>query len=170
MSALWKERPELGNRLAVRLITGLAFAAGRSVARAVLYPSAIYFLLRRGPERRASRDFLSRIAGRRVSLFEVYRHILCFSHAVLDRLYLVTESFRRFEVRCFGLTELDRALDERRGVMMIGAHLGSFEALRVLSLERPEVPVRILLDPAQGPQVSRTLNALIRNWPPPSSR
>jgi predicted LPLAT superfamily acyltransferase len=160
MSAIWKERPELGNRIALRMIIGLAFGLGRTIARAALYPSALYFLLRRGAERRASLQFLSRVKARPASLSDVYRHILSFSQATLDRLYLVTERFRRFDIRCSGLADLDRALDGGRGMLLVGAHLGSFEALRVLSLERPDVPIRILLDLEQGPAVSRTLNAL----------
>ena len=160
MSALWKERPEIGNPLALRLVLGLAFGAGRSVTRALLYPSALYFLMCRGPERSASLQFLSRVSGRRARLHHAYRHMVFFSHAVLDRLYLVTERFKRFDIRCFGLPDLDRALDGGRGVLLIGGHLGSFEALRVLSLQRPDVPIRILLDAEQGPAVSRTLNAL----------
>ena len=160
VSAIWKERPEAGNALALRLILWIAFGAGRTMARAVLYPAALYFLMRRGPERRASQHFLARVTGRRASLYQSYRHILCFSFTVLDRVYLLTERFRRFDIHCAGLADLNSALDEGRGVLLIGTHLGSFEALRALSLQRPQVPIRILLDVAQSPTVMRTLNAL----------
>jgi predicted LPLAT superfamily acyltransferase len=45
-------------------------------------------------------------------------------------------------------------------VLLIGSHLGSFDALRVLSLERPEVTVRIVLDVEHSQKLSRFLNAL----------
>src|SRR5215213_3437036 len=151
MSAVWKERPELGNPLALRMILAFAFGAGRTVARALLFPSALYFMIARSPERRASLQFLSRLRGRPARLHHTFRHLLCFSQAVLDRLYLVTERFKRFDIHCFGLADLDRALDGRHGVLLVGGHIGSFEALRVLSLQRPAVPIRILLDLEQGP-------------------
>ena len=160
MSPVWKERPELGNPLALRMILAFAFGAGRTVARALLFPSALYFMIARSPERRASLQFLSRLHGRPARLHHTFRHVLCFSQAVLDRLYLVTERFKRFHIRCFGLDDLDRALGGGRGVLLVGGHIGSFEALRVLSLQRPEVPICILLDLEQGPAVSHTLNAL----------
>ena len=42
----------------------------------------------------------------------------------------------------------------------LSAHLGSFDALRVLSLRNPDVPIRILLDVGQGAGLIRVLNAL----------
>jgi predicted LPLAT superfamily acyltransferase len=160
MSTVWQQRPEVGNTLMLRFGLRVALGAGRGVTRALLRVSAAYLLLRRAPERRASQDYLRRVLGRRARLTEVYRHLLCFAQVVLDRVYLVSERFRRFEIRCSGLAELDATLAQGRGVLLFGAHLGSFEALRVLSQQRPEVPVRILLDQQQGPGISAALNSL----------
>jgi predicted LPLAT superfamily acyltransferase len=156
----WLQRPEGGSAFGLRLIRSFALGFGRAPARLVLYPITAYFLARRGPERRASREYLSKALGRRATLFDVARHVHHFSCTTLDRVFLLSERFRRFQIRTFGLRELDRALAMGRGVLLFGSHLGSFDALRVLSLERPEVPVRILLDIEQGPALSATLNAL----------
>lgn len=160
MTALWKSRPELGNKLALYAAQFLALHLGRTISRAVLRITAAYFLVRRTPERLASKDFLSRVLARPARLLETYQHFVQFSHVALDRFYLLTEKFSRFDIRCHGLAELDAALKMQQGVLLFGAHLGSFEALRVLSLQRPEVPIRILLDPHQGPMISHLLNSL----------
>ncbi len=160
MNARWIERKEVGNAFWLRFGSGIALSFGRPLTRALLYPATLYFFFRRGPERRASRVYLERVLGRRVSAWSILRHIHCFSCTILDRLYLLSERFRRFDIRTFGLRDLDRVLEAGKGVLLIGAHLGSFDALRVLSLERPEVPVRILLDTAQGERISGLLNAL----------
>ena len=160
MSAQWTERREIGNAawLTFACVTGRTL--GRRIVRALLYPVTLYFFFRRGPERRASRQYLERVRGRRVSYWSVLKHIYCFSCTILDRLYLLSERFKRFDIRTFGLADLDRVLEGGQGVLLIGAHLGSFDALRVLSLERPEVPVRILLDTVQGERISALLNTL----------
>ena len=160
MNAQWTERKEIGNAFWLRFGTRVALTFGRRLTRTLLYPVALYFFFRRAPERHASRAYLERLLGRQVSSWSVLKHIYCFSCTILDRLYLLSERFRRFDIRTFGLRDLDRVLEGGQGVLLIGAHLGSFDALRVLSLERPEVPVRILLDTAQGERISGLLNAL----------
>lgn len=160
MTDKWTDRPEGGAPVALRLLCGFALAFGRAPARAVLYPIALYFLLRRGPERRASRAFLSRAMGRPASLADVYRHILCFSQVTLDRLFLLREGTRRFAIECSGLDEVERLLALRRGILLFGAHFGSYEATRALGISRPQVGFRTVIDIAQNPAMSRLLNAL----------
>jgi predicted LPLAT superfamily acyltransferase len=160
MSTAWKERGEIGNTFWLRLIIGISTRCGRGFARTLMWPAALYFFLRRGPERRSSRLYLERVLERPVSLWSVFRHIHCFACTILDRLYLFSERFRRFDIRAHGLRELDRALEGGKGVLLIGSHLGSFDALRVLSLERPEVSVRIVIDVEHSQKLSQFLNAL----------
>jgi predicted LPLAT superfamily acyltransferase len=160
MSTPWVERQEVGNSFLLHLMRDIALGCGRRATRTLLYPITLYFFFRRGPERRASRAYLERIFGRRISPWQVLRHMHCFSCTILDRLFLLGERFKRFDIRTSGLPDLDRTLEGGKGVLLIGTHLGSFDALRVLALERPDVPVRILLDVEQGARISQVLNAL----------
>ena len=160
MTTAWKERGEIGNTFWLRVIVAISRGCGRRVALVLMWPIALYFFLRRGPERRASRLYLERVLERRVSAWNVFRHIHCFSCTILDRLFLFSERFKRFDIRAHGLPVLDSALDGGKGVLLIGSHLGSFDALRVLSLERPEVPVRIVIDVEHGRKLSQFLHAL----------
>ena len=116
-----------------RLGSRFALGFGRTAARIVLYPITLYFLIRRGPERRASRAYLQRITGRKASLWQVAQHIHCFAAVTLDRAFLLSERFKRFDIRTYGLDELRQAWAQQRGVLILGSHLGSFDALRVLA-------------------------------------
>jgi predicted LPLAT superfamily acyltransferase len=160
MTGVWTERPEGGNRFALRLLTSVAFLFGRAPARALLYPIALYFTLRRGAERRASREFLGRVLGRRATAFDTYRHVLCFSRVTLDRLYLLRCGTSGFEIRSSGLEEVHDMLGLGRGVLMFGAHYGSFEALRALSVHRPDFKFRAVIDLGQAPAISQLLDSL----------
>jgi predicted LPLAT superfamily acyltransferase len=160
MSTAWRERQEIGNTFWLRVIVWISRRAGRGVAQFLMWPAALYFFVRRGPERRASRLYLSRVLGRPATAWNVYRHIHCFSATILDRLFLFSERFRRFDIRAHGLPVLDAALADGKGILLIGSHLGSFDARRVLSLERPDVPVRIVIDVEHSQKLSQFLNAL----------
>jgi predicted LPLAT superfamily acyltransferase len=156
----WLERPEAGTALGYQVLSRFAQLCGRSAARLVLYPITLYMLVRRGPERRASRTYLERVSGRPASLWQVARHIHCFAAVILDRAFLLAERFKRFDIRVHGLDEMRAAWGQQQGVLVFGSHLGSFDALRVLATVRPEVKVRVVLDIGQNPALSRVLNAL----------
>jgi predicted LPLAT superfamily acyltransferase len=156
----WIDRPEGGSAAGLKLISTFARLCGRTAARLVLYPVTLYFLLRRGPERHASRVYLSRVFGRPATLLEVARHVYCFAAVTLDRVFMLSEKFRRFDIQVTGLDTLHAAMDRQQGVLIFGSHLGSFDALRVLSEKRTDVKTRVVIDIGQNPALSTILNAL----------
>ena len=137
MSTVWHERPEGGSRSAIRLACTLGLNLGRPFVRALLYPATLYFALRRAPERRAARAFLDRVLGRRASTREVLRYLLTYGQVMLDRIFLLAESMQRFDISSHGLDVLERQMAQGRGVLLLGAHVGSFDVLRVLGEKRP---------------------------------
>jgi predicted LPLAT superfamily acyltransferase len=156
----WKQRPEGGGRFALWLIRSIALYGGRGVGRLLLYPITLYFLIRRGPERLASRAYLTRVLDRPASLFDVARHIHTFSCTLLDRVFLLSERFTRFDIEVHGLETLHAIMDQGRGALLLGSHHGSFESLRVLSQTRADVDVRVVLDKGQNPAITQLLDAL----------
>ena len=157
----WIDRPEGGTMFGYQLLSGFARGCGRTAARIALYPITLYFLIRRGPERRASREYLRQIAGgRNASLWQVAKHLHCFAAVTLDRVFLLSESFKRFDVRTFGLDQLRQAWAQGRGVLLLGSHLGSFDALRVLADFRSDIKLRVVIDVEQNRNLSDVLNAL----------
>jgi predicted LPLAT superfamily acyltransferase len=160
MSAHWKQRPEGGGRFAIWLIRSIGRHGGRRVGRACLYPITAYFLLRRGPERRASRAWLARALGRRATLLDVARHVHTFAATILDRIFLLSGELHRFDIAIDGLPELDARLRAGRGVLLFGSHLGSFEVLRVLAGTRPDLGLRVVLDKGHNPAMTQLLDAL----------
>jgi predicted LPLAT superfamily acyltransferase len=131
-TAAWTEQRERGNLWLLRLMRAFAMTAGRRVARLALHPIALYFLLTGAATRRESARYLTRLLGRPARLVEVYRHIHCFGSTILDRVYLLQGRYEQFELRPNGIEAMDEALASGDGILMIGAHLGSFEALRAL--------------------------------------
>ncbi|MGO4262485.1 LpxL/LpxP family acyltransferase [Lysobacter sp. TAB13] len=156
----WKQRPEGGSRFAFHLIRFIASKGGRAVARLTLFPIVAYFVIVRGPERRASRAYLARVLDRVPGLFDVARHIHTFAATILDRVYMLRSGMDRFEVKISGLEPIDRQIGRGQGMLLFGSHLGSFEALRVLARQRPDVKVRVVLDRGHNPHLTQLLDAL----------
>ena len=156
----WTTRPEGGGRFAIWLIRTIGLHCGRPVARAILYPITLYFFLRRPYERRVSYAFLRRATGRRASAWQVLRHIHRFAATILDRLFLLSDRFQRFDVRMHGLEELTARMRPDRGVLLLGSHCGSFEVLRAAAVERPDIKVRVVLDTGHTPALTELLHAI----------
>ena len=160
MTHHWQSRPEGGGRFALWLIRNIALYGGRRFGRLFLYPITLYFFLRRGPERAASRAYLSRVFGRRASAWQVMRHIHCFAATIMDRIFLLAHGEKKFEIETVGLEMLDERLAQGRGVLLFGSHQGSFEALRAIGARRPQMPLRVLLDKQKTPAMTELLEAL----------
>ncbi|WP_413975396.1 acyltransferase [Stenotrophomonas acidaminiphila] len=156
----WKRRPEGGGRAAIRLIAAIARHGGRGIARLCLYPITGYFLLVRASERRASRAYLGRVLGRRARLRDVARHIHTFAATILDRVFLLGGRMDLFDIRTEGTGELLARLDKGRGVLLFGSHLGSFDALRALGRQRPDLKLRVLLDRGHNAAITELLAEL----------
>ena len=154
------ERPEAGGVAALLLIRTFALLCGRTASRLVLFPITFYYLVRRGPERRASRAYLRRILGRNPGVWEIGRHIHCFAAVILDRVFLLSERFTRFDVQAHGIEQIHAALALKKGVLVFGTHLGSFDALRVLSQFSATTKTRVVIDTDQSPATFAVLNRL----------
>jgi predicted LPLAT superfamily acyltransferase len=160
MTQHWSARPEGGGRSAIWLVRTIGLRCGRGCARSLLYPITLYFFLRRGYERRVSYAFLERALGRKATAWEVMRHLHRFGATILDRIFLLSDRYARFDVRVHGLAELTSRMQPDRGVLLLGAHVGSFEVLRVLATERPDVKVCAVLDTQKTPALTELLHQL----------
>lgn len=156
----WQSRPEGGGRFAIWLIRTIALYGGRRVGRLCLYPITLYFYIRRGPERRASAQYLQRVFGRPATRRQVFRHVHAFAATILDRVYLLAQGEQPFEIETEGLELLDERLARGRGVLLFGSHQGSFEALRAVGARRPDMPLRVVLDKQKTPAMTELLEAL----------
>jgi len=129
-SATWLSREERGTLLGIRFVVGLCTLFGRRVARAFVYLLSLYYVLFAGDGRRASRAWLSHSFGRPATLREVYRHLANFALVTLDRVFLLQGRRELFALTSHGTEHLDALTAKKRGALLIGAHMGSFEAMR----------------------------------------
>lgn len=158
--AAWTRQAERSNALTLRLMRWIAVTLGRRLSRLVLHPITLYFMLFGGPAARASGDYLRRVLGRAPTRGERYRHVHHFAATILDRVYLLRGDFDLFELEVVGAEHLDPVLRAGRGAFLVGAHLGSFEALRALGEQRRGVRVAMLMYEQNAKLLTDTLRAI----------
>jgi predicted LPLAT superfamily acyltransferase len=127
----------------------LSLLLGRRLTRPVLHGIAAYFFLFSPTARRHSRAYLRRALSREPRLAERYGHVLAFASSIHDRVFWLAGRERVFEVELHGVEHVLAARSQgegqpARGIMFVGAHVGSFEALRILG-ERHGIATRMLM-------------------------
>lgn len=155
----WSEHEERSNLWVLRTMRWIAIKTGRRLARLVLHPITIYFLLVHGAARRASAQYLARALGHEVGWTHVYRHIHCFASTILDRVYFLQERFEAFDVHAIGTHAIDIPIASGKGALMVGAHMGSFEALRAVG-EEHGIHVAMLMYEDNARLINATLKAI----------
>jgi predicted LPLAT superfamily acyltransferase len=161
--ASWAVRQEQGSLLALRFIAWVAVSLGRPLARLLLVPISLYYLCFAPTARRHSARYLGRALGRPATVADLYRHIHSFASTVLDRVYLVRGQLQRFDVQMHGDAGCHATLTEQRGGFLLGAHLGSFEALHAAGNSFPGMRVTMVMYPDNARKIQSVLQALAPN-------
>ena len=130
MSQAWLDQRERGSIIAIRMLVAVALLLGRRVARLVLYPVCLYFLVSASNLRAASRKYLSKVLRRPPRFSDLFQHFFAFGAVGLDRVYLLKDRVELFESEIFGEDVLLEVTRGGQGCFLLGAHLGSFEILR----------------------------------------
>lgn len=156
----WTEARERGNGLALKVMAFIAVRLGRPVARLVLHLIATYFLLFAPTAARHSARYLQRALGRKPTWTDRYRHIHAFASTVLDRVYFVRDRMDLFDLRLTGEHLVDEVLAQGRGAFLLGAHLGSFEALHAIGQGRPGLRVAMVMYPDNAQKIHGILKAI----------
>src|SRR3954467_1698963 len=135
----WVSLPERGTPASLGLIGWIAERVGRAVARLLLLPITIYFLITARSARKASYEFLKRARGSSVHWWQVLRHFYYFAATILDRVYLLRGEFDRFCVTIHGKELLQRQNENSKGRVLLGSHLGCFEVITRCGVSRQRV-------------------------------
>jgi predicted LPLAT superfamily acyltransferase len=138
----WTRVAERGSLLGMRVTVWVYRRLGRRLAGWLALVVVTYFFVTDTAGRRASRRYLQRLhaapggaaaLGHAPRLGDCYRHYLEFARSTLDRVAFALGEADRFSVELHGRETLARLHEAGRGAVLIGAHLGNFDALRALS-------------------------------------
>ena len=160
----WTKTPERSNMLALRFMVWIALACGRPVARVCLHLISIYFLLFSPGPRRHIKSYLFRAIGPGAGWRDGYRLLHAFASTVLDRVYFLRGRMDLFDVRIQGNVPVETEAYEGRGAFLLGAHMGSFEALGACkthaSAGKEPLKLAMLMFPDNAVRITEILNAI----------
>jgi len=159
----WAQAPERSNMLALRFICWVALRLGRPVARLILHPITLYFLLFSPAPRRHIRRYLARAVGPQAGWGDGYRLLHGFASTVLDRVFFLRGRLDLFDVQVTGVPVIEDELRAGRGAFLIGAHVGSFEALSACRQQGSgelDLQLAMLMFPDNARRINAVLDAI----------
>jgi predicted LPLAT superfamily acyltransferase len=160
---------ERGSTLGIRITVWTYRRLGRRIATLLVYPTVGYFFLTAGSVRRASRRYLERLyaspggaraLGGAPGTRHVFRHFLEFGLTILDRVGFWLGKDSDFDFHVHGREQLNRVVEEKRGALILGSHLGSFDAMRLLAATQSPLRVNLLMFTRHAPRINQILRAL----------
>lgn len=155
----WMQHEERGSFFLLQLMSRISLLFGRRLSRLVVHCIALYFLLTAPAARKASRAYLERALQRRVTWSDLYRHILAFASTIHDRFYLLNNQTELFDIQVFGDEQIRQAQERSQGLLLFGAHMGSFEVLHAHGRSRQHNSC-IAMYPENARQLNRALAAI----------
>lgn len=138
----WLEVAEAGTLAGLHFMVVLCTLFGRGAARAFLFLLTLYFTAFRPDLRRTARAYRRRM-GLPHGFWDIHRQVRCFAEAATDRFFLLRNQFDRFQITQTGHEHIVKLKEEKRGAILLGAHLGSFEAMRMRS-DAHQIPVNVV--------------------------
>lgn len=156
----WVARPERSSVAAIRFIVWVALRLGRPAARLLLYPICLYFVVFSWKPRRASAKFLERALGRRPGFSDLFRHYHVFAACLLDRVFFLNDQTNQFDIHVHGEEVAVEMLERGTGCLLLGGHMGSFEAIRTLGRKQPGLKVSLVMYEENARKINSVLGAI----------
>lgn len=140
----WRAVPEAGTVIGLQVVAATLRLFGRAVAGALLWVICWYYLAFSRLARRASAEFFARL-GQPAGLRRLHRHLWGFARVATDRLLFLTGKTDDLVITLNGHEHIMNLAASKRGGLLLGAHLGSFEAMRSLASSY-DVPLLVVVD------------------------
>jgi len=148
----------------MRLLFWVCRVFGRWPFRVLLYPVLLWYVATQGRARRVSQDYLRRV-GQPAGLPGVLRHFASFAESILDKMLLWGGLFDFSRVRVTGAEPLWQRIRERKGALLVCAHLGNLDLCRALSLRTPGLKITVLVHTRHA----QAFNAMLARLDPRSA-
>lgn len=164
----WTRVAERGSLWGLRFVVWWYRLLGRRFCLALAHGIVAYFFLTDPRGRGASLAYLRRVwanregreaLARKPGAWLSFLHYRAFAVAIVDRLEIWFGTAGSFAFETHGMEYIDRLTEEGRGAIILGAHLGSFDAMRLLA-KRTHRTVNVLMFTAHATRINTIFKEL----------
>ena len=159
----WADVKEIGAAWGIRALLAIYRVFGRTLLFVALYPVVTYYFLTNRIARIASHDYLRTLtayapdAPIRATWGATFRHFLSFATSLYDRVAAWTGAITLDDLTFTGREALAALIDERRGAVLVTAHIGSFEVCRAMARQRANMRLNVLVHTGHAEKINRVM-------------
>jgi len=159
----WADVKEIGAAWGIRALLAIYRVFGRTLLFVALYPVVTYYFLTNRIARIASHDYLRTLtayapdAPIRATWGATFRHFLSFATSMYDRVAAWTGAITLDDLTFTGREALAALIDERRGAVLVTAHIGSFEVCRAMARQRANMRLNVLVHTGHAEKINRVM-------------
>lgn len=152
IDAHWSNHQERGTVLGIKLLMAIYKLLGRKVFRLILKLVMGYYQLTGKQAKKASENYLAQFKNFAEQQqhpiaqdLTSYNHLLSFGETMLDKLAAWRGDFNTDNLTVHGREQLQPFMDQKRGVLLLGSHLGNIELCRALSDHHTHIKMNALV-------------------------
>ncbi len=165
----WAEENERGAGWGPSLMAFIYRWLGRTVCLIVLVPVIGYFYVAGAKQRRASLDYLRRVwrvQGRKdtPNHWHALQHFFAFGESLIDKFGAWIGRIDRRDVDAIDGGAFEAMRDDKRGTLIISAHIGATEIVRAIASRHQKRRITIVLHTAHA----KNYNDMIKRFAPKS--
>lgn len=162
----WARKKENGSYLAIRCLLALYKYGGKYLLLLALAPVLLYFIIRDGTARRASLTYLQRLHtyfgaqspfSHQPGYKLAYCHFWQFAHATLAKIDAWSGKLDGRMVHYGGSVGFEHIMQQQKGAVLIGSHLGNLEVCRALVRSKYPVKINVLAHTRHAAAFNRIL-------------
>ncbi|MDG2050206.1 MAG: lipid A biosynthesis acyltransferase [Myxococcota bacterium] len=90
---------------------------------------------------------------------QTYLHLRTFAFVILDRLELWSGAIDRFDIRLHGEQCMRELIERKQGALLVGAHVGSFDVLRLIA-RKYGIGVNVIMYTGNAELINRAFEEL----------
>lgn len=148
----WSKRQERGTVLGIKVLMAVYKLLGRKVFRAILQLVMTYYHLTGKQAKTSSEQFLQQVTtyAQQAQLplaknLTSYNHLMSFGETLLDKLAAWRGDFNVDNLTVHGQEQFEPIIEQKRGVLLLGSHIGNIELCRALSRRHTHLKINALV-------------------------
>lgn len=162
----WANLGESTCAAGIWFLYGVHAVVGRRVLRALLWPVVFFYALTQPRARAASLEYLGKMEAAYGVLGEAprtrhwLRHLMSFAETLVDKLLATAGRYRWEALRVEGQAQVDALVAQRRGALLVTAHVGCLELCQALAARLPQLKLTVLVHTKHAERFNRILRRL----------